>query len=142
MFSEKDLIFKAPDAPSWQGDFQNGVLALWQQETDPRAARSFLEKLLASVQINLERDCFYAVLSPDQPAALIDAIKAKQPKQVLVFGCEPAALGLHFDRYLYEPQFFYNTWFLFADRLSVLEPDRALKTKLWTAMKQIFVIPS
>jgi hypothetical protein len=140
MFSKKDLIFAVPDPIQWAGKFGKKVLVIWVEEIPSSANRSFLEKMLSAVQVDLEKECHYAVLRKDETAALIPYIKEKQPNQVLVFGLSPAPLGLHFEQYLYQPVFFYQTWFLFADELAKLEPDRQLKSQLWNHLKHIFSV--
>jgi|1048.fasta_scaffold09425_4 hypothetical protein len=140
MFSKKDLLFAVPNAITWRGKFGKKVLVIWEEETPNPASRAFLEKMLAAVQVNLETDCYYATLQKGESGALIATIKEKQPNQVLVFGTQPPQLGIHFEQFLYQPLFFYQTWFLFADELVRLEPDKALKTQLWNNLKQIFTV--
>lgn len=140
MFSKKDLIFQIPDPIDWDGKFGKNVLVIWEQDGTQSGTKDFLEKMLSAVQVNLELDCCYKAFEKGATCAITPVIKQKQPNQVLVFGIEPAKLGLHFEQYLYHPLFFYQTWFLFADNLGKLEPDRGLKTQLWNNMKQIFTL--
>ena len=56
-----------------------------------------------------------------------------------IFRLPPAQLGLRIDAPLYKPVAFYGVTWLFADAVSVLEPDKNKKGLLWAALKQIFL---
>lgn len=59
-------------------------------------------------------------------------------KTVLLFGVEPARLGLPMNFPHFQPQAFANVSYLFSPTLVELENDKLLKSKLWVCLKRIF----
>lgn len=143
MFTPNDTLYQAPDAdllPMLQGGFARRVLLLLVQEEESAPARAFLEKILGAVQLNLERDTLWAEISENSPVDVPAVVRKKQPDAVLVFGLSPQVCGLQADFSAYHPTHFYQTVFLFADRLSFIEREKDAKAKLWLALRQIFSI--
>lgn len=141
MFSEKDLLFIAPErneAVRQAGGFLKKVLVVYREEPQFAGAVPFLEKILGAAKVNLQEDTLHIVLPEQDVLALGVFIREKQPAQVLVFGFSPAQLGIHLHLTPYEPAVLNDSILLFSDALSVLEPDKLLKTKLWNALQQIF----
>ncbi|MBK8556653.1 MAG: hypothetical protein IPL65_13180 [Lewinellaceae bacterium] len=99
----------------------------------------FLTKVLAAVQINLEQDTLFVPLKQGETHGIAAALKAKQPERVLVFGLPPLALQLNLQVPKYQPFDFYNCSWLWADTLAQIEQDKALKTRLWQALQQLFL---
>jgi hypothetical protein len=62
----------------------------------------------------------------------------KHPEKILVFGITPALLGLSVKDNLYQPFYFYQSTWLFSESLSILQPDKDRKTKLWKALQGLF----
>ena len=143
MFSEKDLLFLVPDAPEatpLSGQYRKKVLIVAAPETNVEGCRAFLEKILGAAKILLEEDTLYRFTENGETVPLAQWIRERQPEQVLIFGYEAAQVGVQVQADLYQPVFFQNANLLFADTLSALEPDKTLKTKLWTAMQLVFKI--
>ena len=59
--------------------------------------------------------------------------------KLLAFGLDPAAFGM---AGMYEVVEKDNQYYLFADDLSAISQDKALKLKLWNALKKMFAMPS
>lgn len=138
MFSPHDLLFLVPERSPLDfasGQFARRILVVVAAEPD---RVDFLSKILAAAQLNLQQDTLLAEIPPATRVALLPALKAKQPAQVLVFGLDPQTLGLSLNVPLYQAFNFYNATFLFAERLSLLEPDKTRKGLLWRALQIIF----
>jgi hypothetical protein len=63
-----------------------------------------------------------------------------EAKQVLLFGAEPLAIGLPINFPPFQLQPFNNRTYLHAPSLSQIENDKALKARLWSALKVLFGI--
>ena len=142
MFSDTDLLFRVPEKSVLEGvsgEFARNVALLVLAEPEFPGNWPFLTKVLAAAQLNLEKDTLFAEIHPDDRVTFLPLIKEKHPGHILVFGLLPNQLGFNIDMPLYQPQHFYGSAFLFADRLSTLEPDKALKAKLWQALRLLFL---
>lgn len=143
MYSKQDLLFIVPDTPvslQAEGNYAQKVLILMLQEPAFVNWRSFLEKLIGAAGLNLSNDTLLVALQNSEQTSIASLLKSKQPDQVLVFGIRPEQMGMYLSIEKYHPVFFSNTQFLFADSLAMLEPDKNLKMKMWTAMKTLFNI--
>lgn len=141
MFSDKDLIFRAPDRSVLDfaaGGFAQQILIVSVAEPGFPGNRNFLTKILAAARLNLENDTLFAEIPAGMPVSVLPAIKQKHAGHILVFGLPALQIGIVAQQPLYEPYVFYGTTFLFADALSVLEPDKNRKGKLWQALQQLF----
>ncbi|MFN0036459.1 MAG: hypothetical protein ACKVUS_15445 [Saprospiraceae bacterium] len=142
MLLSNELLFLAAEKTALaeaQGGFARQVMVLALQEPSDAANRDFLAKVLAAANLNLAQDALLAEMPAGEPRALAPDLKERQPKQVLVFGLSPAQLGLSFEVQAYQPISFYGCTWLFAHRLSAIESDKAKKTQLWAALKQMFL---
>ena len=143
MFTPDDLIFLSPEHMTLDrtvGGFARKVWVLALSE--PAAAgsnRDFLAKVLAAAQLNFDKDTLFTEIPASEPVNFSTDFKRKQPDYVLVFGLPPAQLGLTIETTPYRPVLFYGATWLFADALSVLEPDKNRKGQLWSALKQMFL---
>lgn len=61
-----------------------------------------------------------------------------ESRVTMLFGIEPAALGLPVSFPHYQLQAFADTTFLYAPRLKQLENDKLEKSKLWVCLKKLF----
>lgn len=143
MFSPDELIFAAPEHTASlfsKGGFARRVWVLLLAEPQLlEANRDFLAKVLAAANLNVERDTLFAEIPANEAIGFSSDLKSKQPEYVLVFGLPPAQLGLTIELPLFRPIPFYGTTWLFADALSILEPDKNKKSQLWSALKQMFL---
>lgn len=141
MFITDELLFAVPERTIEsfaEGRYTRQILVLALEETLP-GNREFLTKILGAAQLSLTDDCLLAQVPDGEPLSAPQFIREKQPAQVLVFGLIPSQLGLTVQVPLYQATEFYGTTWLFADALSVLEPDKAKKGQLWTALKALFL---
>lgn len=101
--------------------------------------KEFLVKILAAAHINMEKDTLMAEIKGSEAVSLLPVLKEKQPEYILVFGLAPSDVCLSIDAPLYKPFAFYGATWLFAEPLSVLEPDKTRKGLLWRALQQLFL---
>lgn len=142
MFSDSDLLFRLPEntiLPRLGGDFARQIAILVLAEPDAPGNLPFLSKVLAAARLNLEKDTAFAEIQPGECVSFLPILKDKHATHLLVFGLSPAQLGLAVEMQLYQAQIFYGATFLWADRLSVLEPDKTRKGQLWQALQRIFL---
>ncbi|MEY3242792.1 MAG: hypothetical protein RIR11_4231 [Bacteroidota bacterium] len=142
MFSKDDLLFivnDASDVLKIEGQYAQKVMLILPA-ADYDSTRLFLEKMLSAAKLNLMQDTLIVQLLGQESVNIMQEIKKRAPEQVLIFGIQPDQLCLHIETKLYQPLFFQNTNFLFADRLTLLESDKNMKTKLWAAMQVVFKI--
>lgn len=142
MILSNELLFIAAEKSALnhaEGEFARKLMILALAEPMATTNRDFLTKVLAAANLNLPQDAVFAEIPSNEPVALAPDLKLREPKQVLVFGISPVQLGLSFEVQPYQPLQFYGSTWLFADKLSVLEPDKQKKGQLWTAIKQIFL---
>ncbi len=142
MFLPDELLFLSPEQPvpgPVTGGFARRVYVLALAEPAFPGAREFLSKVLSSVQLNLDKDTLFAEIPELMQISFATELKNRHPEQVLVFGVTPSQLGLHIEAAYYRPLSFYGVTWLFADALSVLEPDKNRKSQLWTALRQMFL---
>lgn len=142
MLIPDEFFFFIPEQPALEsstGGFAKMVWVLALAEPESAGNREFLSKVLAAANLNFGKDTLFAEIPAQQSLSFSNDIKRKQPAHVLVFGLPPAQLGLTIEAPLYQPLDFYGVNWLFADALSALEPDKTKKSRLWAALKQIFL---
>jgi hypothetical protein len=140
MFTNDDSVFLVPDETfPVSGGFARKIFVAHCEEANPAAAEEFLLKILAAAGINLTKDVLLASVPSLKPVSFLPLLKEKQPEQILVFGISPGQAGLAIDAALYQPVAFYGATWLFSEALSVLEPDKDKKARLWRAIQQIFL---
>lgn len=59
-------------------------------------------------------------------------------KQLILFGIEPAAIGLPINFPHFQVQSFQQVRYLAAPKLEAIEVDKALKMQLWQCLKQLY----
>ena len=142
MYSERDLLFSIPDKSLLSlatGSFAKRIFVVAQSEPAFPQSSQFLTKILTAAGINLEKDTLFAELKEQDQFSFLPVIKERHATHILVFGIAPKQLGLNANCLKYQPFDFYGSTFLFADQLSLLEPDKSLKAKLWQALQQLFL---
>lgn len=142
MFSPEDLLFIAPERTPLEfatGQFARRILVILPDEPEEPGRDDFLRKVFAAAQINLGQDALLAAVPTDTPMSILPALREKQPAQVLVFGLSPKTLGLTLNVPFYQPFAFYGATFLFAEKISLLEPDKTRKAHLWRALQTLFL---
>lgn len=142
MLLSNELVFLAAEKSALadaKGGFARKVAVLALAESTNPANFDFLSKVLSAAQLNLETDTLFAEIPDGETRILAPDLQEYRPQYILVFGLSPSDLGLSFEVQAYQILNFYGCTWLFADRLSTLEPDKVKKGQLWAALKQIFL---
>ena len=141
MFPTDELIFKAAESTVNRlatGDFAKNILVLALAEPGSAGNRAFIAKVLSAASLDLTADTFFAEVPDGMPINCFAGL-SKRPKFILVFGLPPAQVGLLAAVQPYQAFHFHDATWLFADALSILEPDPVRKKKLWEALKPLFL---
>lgn len=134
-------LFIAPDRnlpASGAGAFEKKILIVALEEPGHPSNREFLEKVIAAAGLDIKKDTLYAEIPASEPFNCLSGFSEK-PQYILIFGLPASQAGLQFQPALYQPVAFHGSIWLFADSLSMLEPDRVKKSNLWNALKSLFL---
>ncbi len=134
-------IFSIPEGPPeiLAGEGRKGALVVlpladWATETH----RLLIAKILQAVHLDPEKDVYVVGLRTGERISLQHWRQQDALRQVLAFGCRPAAIGLQIEASLYRPVELNDTQYLFAAPLAELSRDVNHKKALWAAMRQMF----
>ena len=142
MILSNELLFLAAEKTALAdatGDYARKVVVLVLEEPQTLSNREFLGKVLAAAQLDLQRDTLLGEIPGWEPRAIAPDLQEFKPACLLIFGLTPSQLGLVIEPQAYQPLNFLNCTWLFADKLSSIEMDKAKKTQLWSALKQMFL---
>ena len=71
-------------------------------------------------------------------SSFLAMVEAQQATKVILFGLDPAHIGLPIHFPLFQIQSFQGVQYLHAPSLDALEIDKQMKMQLWQKLKQIF----
>lgn len=103
----------------------------------PPQQLDFLNNIMKACKLEQED---YAIIT-NNPADLPDyqaTFSQFKQKQLILFGIDPAAIGLPINFPHFQVQSFQQVRYLAAPKLDVIEVDKALKMQLWQCLKQLF----
>ena len=128
------------------GSNQKKLLVVFNEKDESEERLEFLKKILSSAKFDFKEDILLLKVTPKTAFSFI-ALRTKVTQthpsggidNLLAFGFEPKHFGLNLQVHKYVPFHFYESGFLFADGLSMIENDKALKGALWTGMKELFL---
>lgn len=128
------------------GGNQKKLLVVFNENDESEERLAFLNKILAAAKFDMKEDILLLMITKKEAFSFI-SLRTKVAQTypsggintLLVFGFEPKHFGLNLDVQKYIPFHFYESGFLFADGLSMIENDKALKGALWTGMKKLFL---
>jgi len=109
------------------------------KEDLPKSQLVFLEGILKACQLHTD-DVSIINLSHHSEKTYKEFTKSYKPKNVLMFGVDPAEISLPVNFPHFQPQSFTNVTYLYSPSLQELENDKLLKSKLWVCLKRIFGI--
>jgi hypothetical protein len=144
MFPSDTLVFLAAENTVGhvaRGGYAKKILVLALAEPNSVANQAFIAKVLLAAGLQLEQDCLFAEISTDVPVNCFGGMP-ERPAYILVFGLPPAQTGISAAIQPYQTAHFHGATWLFADAISLLEPDPVRKKKLWEALKPVFVTPA
>ena len=105
----------------------------------------YAARIIGAVKLSLEEDMYLLPWREKTDYSLSGLLRQLQVDRVLVFGVEPAALGLHFQAPRFLPVRVDGRTFLFSCSLTQLRNNREAgnrenAVKLWNALRQMFPI--
>ncbi len=123
------------------GNNQKNILVVVSHQTVPFLPDdelNFLTNILAACKLSIADIGIINNNHADQTG--LQSMINSEAKNVLLFGVEPLAIGLPINFPAFQLQPFNNRTYLYAPVLSQIENDKALKSKLWSALKVLFGI--
>ena len=132
------------DTPEWKwlGSNKKNVLVLVRYADAlylPANDLELLTSILTACKLSLED---VAILNlyhyPDFDHA--QAARALKPARILLFGIEPAGIGLPKNLPSFQIETIQQTSYLSSPEIASLREDRNLKTNLWNSLKRLFGI--
>ncbi|MCB0583956.1 MAG: hypothetical protein KDD06_01295 [Phaeodactylibacter sp.] len=123
------------------------VLVVLELIKDDAELMDFLEKIFSAVKLNLQEDTLLFKLTTGENISFSSLAQAHAIESVLLFGIQPARLGLHFTLPLNEPVRFGDVSFLSTSSLAALFEERNAGARpkaaaLWKNLKQLFTDPN
>jgi hypothetical protein len=103
----------------------------------PDRELSFLSSILNACKLSLA-DIALVNYREGENRSLPQLEESLQPKYILLFGVEPAAMDLPINFPQFQLQPFNKRTYLYAPALNELEQHKALKKKLWNCLKIAF----
>ena len=103
----------------------------------PDKQLGFLTKLLAACNLNPD-DVAILNFDPYGPSDFDNVLNHFKPKAVLMFGIEPGDFGMPMLFPQFQAQRYTDVVFISSPTLETIEPDKTLKSKLWTCLKKIY----
>lgn len=126
------------ETATYEGNFQKGLLILYQGNELPDDSRLFLMNILKAVNHSLKDIALISEVSVRNGHP--DSITQLNPRNILIFGkLNHAIMQIKRDDYAIIQE---DYTYLFADDLKELEVNKPLKKKLWTALQLLFNINS
>jgi hypothetical protein len=123
------------------GNNQKNILVVVSHQSLPflpDEELNFLTNVLAACKLSMA-DIGIINNHKVEPVDVLSMIQS-EAKQVLLFGVEPLEIGLPINFPPFQLQPFNNRTYLHAPALSQIENDKALKARLWSALKVLFGI--
>ena len=104
----------------------------------PDEALSFLSTILAACKLGLADIALVNAASTNENG--LQSLITDAGKIVLLFGTDPLSIGLPINFPAFQLQQFNQRTYLYSPSLNEIEKDKALKSKLWTSLKNLFSI--
>ena len=98
----------------------------------------YLAKILQAINLNLDGVDLLNIYGSEQ-LDFRPTLNTKKVHHLISFGVPFLRINLDFMMNVYDPKRIKGVNFLFADRLSVIEPDGTLRRQLWAALKSVFL---
>ncbi len=118
------------------GNNQKNILVCLSDENTPEL-NVFLEKVIASVGVDLGEDAFTVFLRQGRQFSFASMSHQMGFEKAVFFGIKPSAAGLHLNLRPYHPMKFDGKAFLFADPLLDIQNKPELKRPLWEGLKML-----
>ena len=113
------------------------VVSLAEGKELPSQQLDFLNNIMKACR--LEQSDYAIIANSQNGSPDYNAIYSQfKQKQLILFGIDPAAIGLPINFPHFQVQSFQQVRYLAAPRLDTIETDKALKMQLWQCLKQLF----
>ncbi len=141
-------IFALPENLDWanvlKGKQAGEVFIAYRQPDSDSEINNFLAKVLAAAKLQLEEDCTYLPLEPNQQFLLSQLPHFKTLKTAILFGLKPQEIGLQINAKPYMPVKLSNVRLIFVDDLSAIYEERQsggkkMSAMLWNILKAEFL---
>lgn len=107
------------------------------QKELPSSQLALLEAILNACKLNTTQVMIYS--KNDTHATPLNALLEKyQPQKIILFGVNPAAIGLPIHFPVFQIQQYQQAQYLHAPTLTDLENEKQLKIQLWQKLKLLF----
>lgn len=103
----------------------------------PNTEFSLLEAILNACKLKTTQVMIYSK-NEIQIATLNTLLAKHQPKKIILFGVDPASIGLPIHFPVFQIQVYQQVQYLHAPTIIDLESDKHLKIQLWQKLKQLF----
>lgn len=137
-------IFDFPVFPIWENALAEGnglnnkkILVCLSDQKGP-AVQEFLQKVIASVGVDLHNDAFELYLPTGYQINFSTLDHEKGFNTALFFGLRPTDVGLNLNAQKYQPLSYLDKTYLFSDALEVIQNKPELKRPLWEGLKAVF----
>lgn len=126
-----------PAQLTYEGNFEKGVLIILDEPELSSDLQEFLFKILGAVECSLKDIAL--VLGKQLDGTSMDTIHHLSPSKVIMFGKVPHDV-MHYREELYKIHVEDSIEFLFADELSSIQTNVAMKKSLWNQLQILFGI--
>ncbi|MEY5046533.1 MAG: hypothetical protein RL713_1758 [Bacteroidota bacterium] len=107
------------------------------QKELPSSQLALLEAILNACKLNTTQVMIYS--KNDTHATPLNTLLEKyQPQKIILFGVDPAAIGLPIHFPVFQIQQYQQAQYLHAPSLTDLENEKQLKIQLWQKLKLLF----
>lgn len=107
------------------------------QKELPAPQFSLLEAILNACKLNTSQ-VMISCKNDTYATPLSKMLEKHQPQKIILFGVDPAAIGLPIHFPVFQIQQYQHAQYLHAPTLTELENDKQLKIQLWQKLKQLF----
>ena len=119
------------------GNNSKGILVICQNFNNSEIS-DFLKKILAAVNTDIDVDCALLDIKYDTEITWSELMRSKKQEKVLLFGIEPAQLGLNLKLVKYQLLNWNGMKILYSDSLEHVLADKNKKGFLWRELQLMF----
>jgi hypothetical protein len=128
----------AAPAPALEGaPVDTVVVSMAEGNELPSPQLDFLHNIMKACKLDQAQYTIITNRQDDLPDYKAISSLFKQ-KQLILFGIDPAAIGLPINFPHFQVQSFQQVRYLAAPKLDTIETDKTLKMQLWQCLKQLF----
>lgn len=143
-FEILDIAETSAIAARCTGHNAKKVLIVFQSQENEAELQSFLAKVLAAAQLNLEQDVSLLIIKPGEKFSFIQLCQVFDIETLIAFGIPSPHLGIHLQIILYALVQHENRTYVFVDDLQQIFEERQqggkrMSGELWQALKALFL---